>query len=137
MGCLRRNYKLDTHLLMMRRYMLLGQGDFIRHLLDMLKEELDKDANLVYDNNLKDILEGALRISTTMAEVKEVTGLLYVKLLDHHPGETGWDIFSLDYFFEETGPLRAIFNTKIQRQYLRLFGFLWRAKRMEYMCLSC
>lgn len=34
---LNRNYQLLDHLQAMRRYLLLGQGDFIRHLMDLLK----------------------------------------------------------------------------------------------------
>lgn len=34
---LNRNYLLLEHLQAMRRYLLLGQGDFIRHLMDLLK----------------------------------------------------------------------------------------------------
>jgi len=118
----------------MRLYLLLGQGDFIRHLLDLLAEELDKDARLVYGNNLKKILEDALRVSSITSDVKSATDRLEVRLLDHHPGEKGWDIFSLDYFVEDSSPLKAIFTPGgTQRTYLRLFGFLWRAKRMEYM----
>ena len=34
---LNKNYLLLEHLQAMRRYLLLGQGDFIRHLMDLLK----------------------------------------------------------------------------------------------------
>lgn len=34
---LNKNYQLLEHLQAMRRYLLLGQGDFIRHLMDLLK----------------------------------------------------------------------------------------------------
>lgn len=34
---LNRDYLLLEHLQAMRRYLLLGQGDFIRHLMDLLK----------------------------------------------------------------------------------------------------
>ena len=143
---------------LMRLYLLLGQGDFIRHLLDMLAEELEKDARLVVGNNLKKILEDALRVSTTTGSVKAVTDRLEVRLLERQPGEKGWDIFCLDYFVEDASPLKAIFSpggtqrsysNEIDRIriynvlifnlaifvffYLRLFGFLWRAKRMEYV----
>lgn len=37
---LNRNYLLLEHLQAMRRYLLLGQGDFIRHLMDLLKSDL-------------------------------------------------------------------------------------------------
>lgn len=37
---LNRSYLLLEHLQAMRRYLLLGQGDFIRHLMDLLKSAL-------------------------------------------------------------------------------------------------
>lgn len=36
---LNRKYSLLDHMQAMRRYLLLGQGDFIRHLMDLLKYE--------------------------------------------------------------------------------------------------
>lgn len=43
---LNRNYLLLEHLQAMRRYLLLGQGDFIRHLMDLLKLAEPNDALL-------------------------------------------------------------------------------------------
>lgn len=34
---LNKKYSLLDHMQAMRRYLLLGQGDFIRHLMDLLK----------------------------------------------------------------------------------------------------
>lgn len=80
------------------------------------------------------------------------------------PGDTGWDVFSLDYHVD--GPIATVLHTHFQyssqhivcvsvsaelyisifmcvcvcqvftrecmSHYLRVFNFLWRAKRMEY-----
>ena len=118
---------------MMRNYLLLGQGDFIRHLLDQLKNELDKDAKQVYNHNLKDIVDSAIRISSCHPQLKNLVDRLTVKLLHYHPGEKGWDVFCLDYVIEDSSPLRAVFTPTIFRSYLRLFQFLWRAKRMDHI----
>lgn len=37
MKILLRKYKLMDHFNAMRRYLLLGQGDFIRHLMDLME----------------------------------------------------------------------------------------------------
>ena len=37
LNVLNQSYLLLEHLQAMRRYLLLGQGDFIRHLMDLLK----------------------------------------------------------------------------------------------------
>ena len=49
---LHKRYQFMDHLMGMRRYLLLGQGDFIRHLMDLLAEDLEKPANLLYMHNL-------------------------------------------------------------------------------------
>jgi len=36
----------------MRRYLLLGQGDFIQQLMDLLVEELSKEAKSLYSHHL-------------------------------------------------------------------------------------
>uniref|UniRef100_A0A2I3T4A8 Tubulin gamma complex component 3 n=1 Tax=Pan troglodytes TaxID=9598 RepID=A0A2I3T4A8_PANTR len=47
------------------------------------------------------------------------------------PGDTGWDVFSLDYHVD--GPIATVFTRECMSHYLRVFNFLWRAKRMEYI----
>ena len=75
----------------------------------------------------------ALRIYSCETEtLKPHLDRLTVKLLEVHYGELGWDIFCLDYVIEDDSPLKAIFSPLIVRSYLRLFQFLWRAKRMEH-----
>ena len=49
------------------------------------------------------------------------------------PGDSGWDVFSLDYHVD--GPISTVFTSEVMLQYLRVFNFLWRAKRMEH-CLA-
>jgi len=47
------------------------------------------------------------------------------------PGDTGWDVFSLEYHV--SGHIRTVFTSECMMIYLRVFNFLWRAKRMEYI----
>ena len=47
------------------------------------------------------------------------------------PGDTGWDVFSLEYHV--SGHIRTVFTNDCMLMYLRVFNFLWRAKRMEYI----
>ena len=42
-------------------------------------------------------------------------------------------MFSLDYHVD--GPISTVFTSEVMLQYLRVFNFLWRAKRMEH-CLA-
>ena len=50
-----RRYKLMDHVSAMRKYLLLGQGDLIRYLLELLDEELNQPAANLYPHNLADI----------------------------------------------------------------------------------
>lgn len=127
---LNRNYLLLEHLQAMRRYLLLGQGDFIRHLMDLLKPELVRPATTLYQHNLTGILETAVRATNAQFDNAEILKRLDVRLLEVSPGDTGWDVFSLDYHVD--GPIATVFTRECMSHYLRVFNFLWRAKRMEY-----
>ena len=50
------------------------------------------------------------------------------------PGDSGWDVFSLQYHV--TGHIGTVFNSECMMLYRRVFNFLWRAKRMEYILSS-
>ncbi|KAJ8309894.1 hypothetical protein KUTeg_011759 [Tegillarca granosa] len=128
---LHNKYKFVDHLKAMRRYLLLGQGDFIRHLMDLLEEDLAKPASNLYLHNLTGILETAIRATNAQFDDSDILKRLDVRLLEVSPGDTGWDVFSLDYHVD--GPIRTVFTPECMIMYLRVFNFLWRAKRMEYI----
>ncbi|XP_015219935.1 gamma-tubulin complex component 3 [Lepisosteus oculatus] len=128
---LNKNYLLLEHMQAMRRYLLLGQGDFIRHLMDLLKPELARPATTLYQHNLTGILETAVRATNAQFDSPEILKRLDVRLLEVSPGDTGWDVFSLDYHVD--GPIATVFTRECMSHYLRVFNFLWRAKRMEYI----
>ncbi|KAH8861843.1 Gamma-tubulin complex component 3 [Schistosoma japonicum] len=111
-------YHFLDHLRATRQFLLLGQGDFIQHLMDLL-------------DRLSSILETAIRDTNAQYEQPEILQRLDVRLLDISTAQdTGWDIFSLDYHVD--GPLATIFTDNCRFMYLFSFNFLWRAKRMEF-----
>ncbi|XP_037090539.1 gamma-tubulin complex component 3-like, partial [Pollicipes pollicipes] len=124
-------YQFLENLQAIRRYLLLGQGDFIRHLLELIEPELCKPATTLYPHNLNGILESAIRATNAQWEAADVLKRLDVRLLSVSPGDTGWDVFSLDYHTD--GPIRTIFTPQCMTCYLMLFNALWRAKRMEFV----
>ncbi|XP_040480687.1 gamma-tubulin complex component 3 isoform X4 [Ursus maritimus] len=128
---LNKKYSLLDHMQAVRRYLLLGQGDFIRHLMDLLKPELVRPATTLYQHNLTGILETAVRATNAQFDSPEILKRLDVRLLEVSPGDTGWDVFSLDYHVD--GPIATVFTRECMSHYLRVFNFLWRAKRMEYI----
>lgn len=124
-------YKFVEHLKAMRRYLLLGQGDFIRHLMDLLEADLAKPASTLYTHNLSGVLEAAIRATNAQFEDPDIIDRLDCRLLEVSPGDCGWDVFSL--YYKVDGPIGTVFTPECTQMYLRVFNFLWRAKRMEYI----
>lgn len=79
---LNKKYSLLDHMQAMRRYLLLGQGDFIRHLMDLLKPELVRPATTLYQHNLTGILETAVRATNAQFDSPEILRRLDVRLLE-------------------------------------------------------
>ncbi|GLG92787.1 Gamma-tubulin complex component 3, partial [Gryllus bimaculatus] len=123
-------HKFLENLHALRRYLLLGQGDFIRHLMEIINPELCKPASHLYGHNLSGILETAIRATNAQFEDPEILQRLDVRLLELNAGDIGWDVFTLDYHF--SGPISTIFVPNAS-SYLMLFSTLWRAKRSEYV----
>ncbi|XP_049782723.1 gamma-tubulin complex component 3-like [Schistocerca cancellata] len=127
---LNNEYKFMDHLQALRRYLLLGQGDFIGHLMELLQRELAKPASQLSPHNLSAILESAVRSTSAQYEDEDILSRLEVRLLEISGGDTGWDVFTLDY--NVVGPIGTVLAMNMST-YLMLFNALWRAKRMEFV----
>ncbi|XP_067014379.2 gamma-tubulin complex component 3 isoform X2 [Anabrus simplex] len=123
-------YMFMENLQALRRYLLLGQGDFIRHFMEIIYPELQKPASHLYPHVLSEILESAIRATNAQFENPDILERLDLRLLETSPGDTGWDVFSLDYHVD--GPIGTIFGPSAA-SYLTLFNALWKSKRMEYV----
>lgn len=123
-------YKLRTHLHALRKFLLLGQGEFIRTLLDNLEGELKKPAEKIFRFNLQGHVEAAIRASNAQYEDSEVLQCLDLRILQRNKGDTGWNVFSLDYHAQP--PLSTIITPHVINEYLKIFMFLWRAKRVRH-----
>lgn len=121
---------LVTHLQALKNFMLLGQGDFVTCLMDSVSPELKKRATQIYRHNLTGILEGSLRSCNAQYEPSYVLDKITVRLLEPSPGDTGWEIFSLDYAVD--APLTALIHDDAQATYRTAFHMLWRLKRVEW-----
>jgi len=128
-------YSLGEHCLAMRRFLLLGQGDFVESLMDNAAAELGRDASEVYTHQLMGMLDMAVRQSNAQFSSAEVLARLGVKLLAPSSGERGWDIFLLDYAIDS--PLHVVFTPAAMQQYHRAFAFLWKLRRVSYALASC
>lgn len=129
------NYKLKSHFRGLRQYLLLGQGDFIRHLMDLLKTELDKPSNECKLYNVSAVMDSARRSTNAQFDEPDVIDRLDCRLLDApFENASGWDIFSLIYKVD--GPISTIFTEEKVKDYIEIFRQLWRTKRVEHTLTS-
>ncbi|KAL8775079.1 MAG: hypothetical protein Q9209_000558 [Squamulea sp. 1 TL-2023] len=123
-------FQLFEHLRALKKYLLLGQGDFIALLMESLASNLDRPAGSQYRHTLTAQLEHAIRGSNAQYDSPEVLRRLDARLLDPSHGEIGWDVFTLEYKVD--APVDVIITAWASKQYLAVFNFLWRIKRVEF-----
>ena len=123
-------FKFLSNLESINRYLLLGQGDMMQTLMELLFEELDKPSNLILKHNLESYLDSSIRASNAHFKDEENIKKLSIKFLNPSPVSVGWDIFCLDYKVDL--PLNIIFTSKLLKDYQNLFLFFWKIKRIEF-----
>ncbi|KFB46075.1 AGAP003865-PA-like protein [Anopheles sinensis] len=124
-------HKLFEHLKAIRGYLLLGYGHFADVLMEKLKQQLDRPAKEIHQQNLFSIVAEAVRTSAGPEQDEpEVLNNLDVYFLSPCEGDTGWDVFCLTY--KVRGPLVTIFQP-VQCTYRALFKHLWNMKRFEFI----
>ncbi|KAF2726231.1 spc98 like protein [Polychaeton citri CBS 116435] len=123
-------FALFSHLEALKKYLLLGAGDFIALLMESLAVNLDRPANSQYRHTLTAQLEHAIRNSNAQYDSADVLRRLDARMLELSHGEIGWDVFTLEYRIDS--PLDVIVTPWASKQYLKVFNFLWRVKRVEF-----
>ena len=123
-------FKLFEHLRALKKYILLGQGDFIALLMESLASNLDRPASSQYRHNLTAQLEHAVRGSNAQYESPDTLRRLDARLLELSHGDIGWDLFTLEYKID--APVDVVITPWATTQYLKIFNFLWRIKRVEF-----
>ncbi|KAI9172390.1 Spindle pole body component alp6 [Paramyrothecium foliicola] len=127
-------FHLFEHLKALKNYILLGQGDFIALLMESLAANLDRPAGAQYRHTLTAQLEHAIRGSNAQYDSPEVLRRLDARMLQLSHGDIGWDCFTLEYKID--APVDVVVTEWGNRQYLKVFNFLWRIKRVEFALLS-
>lgn len=123
-------FRLFDHLSALKKYLLLGQGDFIALLMESLASNLDRPANSQYRHTLTAQLEHAIRASNAQYDSPDVLRRLDARMLELSHGEIGWDCFTLEYKID--APVDVVITPWASTQYLKVFNFLWRVKRVEF-----
>ncbi|KAH6627114.1 Spc98 family-domain-containing protein [Chaetomium sp. MPI-SDFR-AT-0129] len=127
-------FHLFDHLQALKNYILLGQGDFIALLMESLAANLDRPAFAQYRHTLTAQLEHAIRGSNAQYDSEEVLRRLDARMLQLSHGDIGWDCFTLEYKID--APVDVVVTEWGNRQYLKVFNFLWRIKRVEFALAS-
>ncbi|KAI2625725.1 spindle pole body component alp6 [Hypoxylon sp. NC1633] len=127
-------FHLFEHLQALKSYILLGQGDFIALLMESLSANLDRPAGAQYRHTLTAQLEHAIRGSNAQYDSPEVLRRLDARMLQLSHGDIGWDCFTLEYKIDV--PVDVVVSDWGNRQYLKVFNFLWRVKRVEFALSS-
>ncbi|MCQ2816065.1 MAG: hypothetical protein MJ252_02255 [archaeon] len=125
-----KKFNFKENLIALNKYLLLGQGDMMQSLMEGLFEELKKPANHIFKHNLQANLETAIRSTNAQYNDADCLKKLNIKLMDPSIGDTGWDIFLLEYNVDV--PLTVIFNKDLLKKYQKLFFFFWKLKRIEF-----
>ena len=128
---LREEFKISIHFRFIKRFMLLGQGDFHHSLMEQLLEVLDEKPGKIFKHNLRTILENAIRNSNFQYEEEEFLNLFDINFQDSQPLDVGWDVFVLDYVIQP--PLSTVLTLWCSECYLKVFKFLFSVKRAEFM----
>lgn len=123
-------FHLQAHLAALKKYLLLGQGDFIALLMESLASNLDRPANSQYRHTLTAQLEHAIRNSNAQYDDADVLRRLDARMLELSHGDVGWDVFTLEYKID--APVDVVVTASNARRYLAVFNMLWRIKRVEY-----
>ena len=113
MDVLKDTFHFYDHMKAMRRYLLLGQGDFIRMLMDLLYNDLEREGKHILKHNLITLMGDAIRATNARFDKQYILERLDITLMGATEGEKGWDIFSLYYHFQRDGPLVCIFSRKV------------------------
>ena len=82
-------YSFVKHCNAIKRYLLLGQGDFIQTLMDLLGPDLGKKAQEMSEYQLNGSLDAAIRASNAQFDDADVLDRLRVKLAKPTAMETG------------------------------------------------
>ena len=123
-------FHLFEHLRALKKYLLLGQGDFIALLMESLSSNLDNPAGSQYRHTLTAQLEHAIRGSNAQFDSQDVLRRLDARLVELSHGDVGWDVFTLEYKVD--APVDVVITPWANTQYLVIFNLLWRVKRVEF-----
>ncbi|KAG4938596.1 hypothetical protein JHK82_044388 [Glycine max] len=131
-------YDLTGRLRSIKHYLLLDQGDFLVHFMDIARDELAKKPDEVSVEKLQSLLDLALRTTAAAADPfhEGLTCVVAITLrnsgdndLEEPVSITSLETFSLSY--KVHWPLSIVLSRKALTKYQLLFRFLFHCKHVD------
>ena len=107
----------------------------MEYLIDLLADELQKQASEIYKHTMRAYLETAIRSSNAQFHDQEFISRLDVKLLPAQDKDRGWETFLLDYKVTKPNtisPLSTIFTEEVMNCYSKIFSFMLKLKKIQH-----
>ena len=111
----------------------MAQGDLMEYLIDLIADELTKQASDIYKHSMRNFLDQAIRSSNAQFHKPEFINRLDVKLLQASEKDRGWETFLLDYKVSDLTPLSTIFTPEVMGNYNKIFSFMLKLKKIQHM----
>ena len=127
-----KKYQFEGHCRHIRKYLLMGQGDMMEFLIELLADELQKHASELHKHNMRIHLDNAIRSSNAQFHPQEFISRLDVKLLPAQLNDRGWETFLLDYRVSDLTPLATIFTKDVMGCYSKIFCFMLKLKKIQH-----
>ncbi|KAL1819847.1 hypothetical protein ACET3Z_014716 [Daucus carota] len=153
LNLIKEKYDLMGKLRSIKHYLLLDQGDFLVHFMDIARDELVKRPDEISVEKLQSLLELALRTTAAAADpfhedltccverttlLKRLSTLKDLKFIGTVPEKddvdepvniTGMDTYSLSYKVQ--WPLSLVISRKALTKYQLIFHFLFHCKHVN------
>ncbi|SCU80332.1 LAMI_0B01816g1_1 [Lachancea mirantina] len=136
---LEKKFFLREILSILKDVLLMGRGDFIEVMMQGCSSSFDQPSNMLPSYRLTRCLQDSIRQSSLRnlldkSDQNRIINGIDARVLELGHGSIGWDVFTLDYVIGN--PLSLVLNVDDndgRKQYLRMFNFLWRIKRNNYV----
>lgn len=131
--------QIMRHLEVIKRYVLLSQGDFVRMFIDLADGELQQSIEFYSEYSLQGYVESAIRSCGAGFIDSDIMGGVRVRNTNRKyqfksEKDIGWDLFGLSYSLpHENSPASVILNATAMHIYGEVSHMLWSIKRAEHM----
>lgn len=135
-----RKFHLADTISVINDILLMGCSDFTFSLMYQLQDILSKSSSYLQNTPLNSALSNSVWGSSLkywIADPKKnntILNPLDARIINLSQGSLGWDVFALDYSISP--PLSIVLNVNNEegkKEYLRIFTFLWKFKRLDFL----